>query len=290
LTITWKRPQRLTAFRFVTANDYSGRDPTQWTLHCSSDQSTWALSHQQATDYSTPILRRTATAWFALDLNAKFAQADFLAPRHVSSPGYYANNFNYSDAYQNYNYSDASLDNYSDTEYCFTPTKLRSQESGIVEISEIEFKNGDSILTWHESASAQTTGQSALEARGGFASNAIDGNSSTDWVSMHPAALCIEPRILIEMTSFRFKTGNRGAGRDPTQWTLVRRSNFDRFDNGSMAFQSTMLHTQSTDQAVPLLRQSPTEWFDIDLAAVPFKDWQDVPTDDDDMQHTEDWN
>merc|ERR1712110_1001666 len=74
LIVSWKDPQRLTSFRFVTANDYSSRDPVQWELKGSNDQQHWALLHAQHVDYATPVVRRTETQWFKFNLSAEVVE------------------------------------------------------------------------------------------------------------------------------------------------------------------------------------------------------------------------
>jgi len=278
LTITWQQPQRLTAFRFVTANDYSGRDPIQWSFQCSQDKSTWALSHLQDTDYPTPIVRRTSTEWFDFDLTRKAVQ-EFLPDWNVPE-----SNFTFADGNDSYSADGDASQSQDDVEYCFTSTKLRSEESGVIQISELEFKNGVHVVTWPEH-----TVTFAKDRAGGNSMLAIDGDNSTNWFSMHPATLCIRPPTEIHITSFRFKTADRFIGRDPIQWTLTRRSNRYLgyiFVNNTEGYHSTMLHLQSTDYPTPLLRQAPTEWFDINLTAVPVfipeNHFDSDPEDDDD--------
>lgn len=52
------------AFRFATANDEIGRDPIQWALEGSNDNSTWFSLHTQSTDASITTDRNTYTQTF----------------------------------------------------------------------------------------------------------------------------------------------------------------------------------------------------------------------------------
>jgi len=52
------------SFRFATANDVDGRDPVQWTIDGSNDNSNWTTLHTQNTDASITTSRKTYTQIF----------------------------------------------------------------------------------------------------------------------------------------------------------------------------------------------------------------------------------
>jgi hypothetical protein len=52
------------SFRFATANDESGRDPLQWAVEGSNDNSTWTALHTQSTNATVPTARLTFTERF----------------------------------------------------------------------------------------------------------------------------------------------------------------------------------------------------------------------------------
>lgn len=52
------------AFRYATANDVDGRDPVQWTLEASNDNTNWTTLHTQSTDASITTSRQTFTQLF----------------------------------------------------------------------------------------------------------------------------------------------------------------------------------------------------------------------------------
>lgn len=52
------------AFRFATGNDVDGRDPVQWTVDGSNDNSNWTTLHSQPTDASITTSRKTYTQVF----------------------------------------------------------------------------------------------------------------------------------------------------------------------------------------------------------------------------------
>ena len=52
------------SFRFATANDVDGRDPVQWTVDGSNDNSNWTTLHSQTTDASITTSRFTYTQVF----------------------------------------------------------------------------------------------------------------------------------------------------------------------------------------------------------------------------------
>lgn len=56
------------AFRFATANDETGRDPIQWVVEGSNDNSTWNALHTQSTDASITTNRLTYTQTFYFDI------------------------------------------------------------------------------------------------------------------------------------------------------------------------------------------------------------------------------
>merc|ERR1712048_614173 len=179
-------------------------------------------------DYATPVVRRAETQWFKFNLSAE-AVEDVV--EGLNQEGYNA------DADYTPQYVDEPV------EYCFSPVKLRNQDAGVIEISELELKNGDAIVKWPEGTYAENKRES--NAVGGEADNAIDGNVSTKWVSIHPTTLCVVPPTHINMTSFRFVTADGSSGRDPVQWKFER----------SQGANLTLLHLQSLDFATPTRRQ-----------------------------------
>lgn len=264
LTITWNEAPRLASFRFVTANDYSGRDPVQWKFTCTRDKANWGLWHLQDKDYATPVVRRTPTEWFNLDFQGTFNPNQ----EEEDSKAWMGATFNVSD----YVYEEPPAIS-DEAEYCFLPTKPRNEEVGVIEVSELEFRSGERMVTWPEGTIAKD--ESRDNADPDSANNAIDHNSSTKWVSMFPAKLCISPgsEAPMNITSFRFKTSDKFTGRDPVQWKFVMRTRGRRQNEMGYPFygyiSSTLLHSQLTDYAPPLLRNAPTEWFNFDLTAVP---------------------
>ena len=52
------------SFRFATANDESGRDPVQWVIEGSNNNSTWVALQTQSTTAAVPTDRLTFTSRF----------------------------------------------------------------------------------------------------------------------------------------------------------------------------------------------------------------------------------
>ena len=52
------------AFRYCTGNDETGRDPLQWVVEGSNDNTNWTALHTQSTDASITTLRSTFTQLF----------------------------------------------------------------------------------------------------------------------------------------------------------------------------------------------------------------------------------
>jgi len=52
------------SFRFATANDESGRDPLQWVVEGSKDNTNWNALHTQSTNASITTSRLTFTQFF----------------------------------------------------------------------------------------------------------------------------------------------------------------------------------------------------------------------------------
>ena len=52
------------AFRFATANDEIGRDPLQWAVEGSNDNTTWTSLHTQSTNADVTTSRKTYTPLF----------------------------------------------------------------------------------------------------------------------------------------------------------------------------------------------------------------------------------
>lgn len=70
LQIDFGSVRTIDGFRYVTAADVSGRDPVQWVLEGSNDNSTWTTIHVQSTDASITTLRGTATQIFYITRNS----------------------------------------------------------------------------------------------------------------------------------------------------------------------------------------------------------------------------
>lgn len=56
------------SFRFATANDETGRDPLQWVVEGSNDNSTWYALQTQSTNASITTSRNTFTQIFYFDV------------------------------------------------------------------------------------------------------------------------------------------------------------------------------------------------------------------------------
>jgi hypothetical protein len=232
-------------------------------------------------------VRRQHTDWFALNL-AGIRDQD---PRSVDD-GLWVPQYNFNTSGFNYNYSNPSIpyeDDCLTTEYCFIPTKLRSEDAGVVEMSEIQFKDRNgSIVNFPEGTYATGTGEeSSGSASSRGPGNVIDGNTSTKWVALFPAKVCIPALAPMNFSAFRFTTTDGRVGKDPIQWTLKRRmiDNCASYEDDLRNVTSTLLHVQSEDYPTPEFRKASTEWFDVDLMAVPFTEqekqtWSDEDEDD----------
>lgn len=62
-----RRGPIVSAFTFTTGNDHPERDPVQWTLWGSNDESFWQKAQGTTTDYNTTLDRHTPTHVFQLD-------------------------------------------------------------------------------------------------------------------------------------------------------------------------------------------------------------------------------
>jgi hypothetical protein len=270
MTISWERVQRITHFRFVTANDFSGRDPLQWKLHCTRDQHNWALWHVMAEDYATPIVRRSPTGWFQLNLSAP-------AIPEVSLQRWDVSPYNWTgvSSFEYGNYSDSGADQGPQwreiSEYCFTSTKLRNEAAGVVEISELEFMNESGIVTWPDGTFTQTRipEEDSVDegSRRERPDNAIDGNASTMWASMHPSTLCVVPSEPVNVNAFRFRTGKKYAERDPVQWELKRVQRQEYSYGGGEKSLVALIHAQTEDYPVTTFRHTSIEWLEVDQSA-----------------------
>jgi hypothetical protein len=64
LQIDFGSRRTVDGFRYITGADVNGRDPVQWILEGSNDNSTWSTIHVQSTDASITTSRTTATQIF----------------------------------------------------------------------------------------------------------------------------------------------------------------------------------------------------------------------------------
>ena len=70
LQIDFGSRRAVDGFRYVTGADVNGRDPVQWVLEGSNDNSTWTTIHVQSTDASITTSRTTATQIFYITRNS----------------------------------------------------------------------------------------------------------------------------------------------------------------------------------------------------------------------------
>lgn len=64
LVVDFVTPKVADSFRFATGNDVTGRDPIQWTVDGSNDNTNWTSVHKQTTDASITTNRSTYTQVF----------------------------------------------------------------------------------------------------------------------------------------------------------------------------------------------------------------------------------
>jgi hypothetical protein len=64
LIVDFATSRQTDAFQFYTANDSTNRDPVQWVVEGSNDNSTWKALHTQSTNANIPTARFTATQIF----------------------------------------------------------------------------------------------------------------------------------------------------------------------------------------------------------------------------------
>lgn len=64
LQIDFGSKRNVDGFRYITGADVSGRDPVQWVLEGSNDNSSWSTLHVQSTDATITTGRTTATQIF----------------------------------------------------------------------------------------------------------------------------------------------------------------------------------------------------------------------------------
>jgi len=66
LPVTYSFPEatHVDEFRFTTGDDMDSRDPIQWTLEGSHDNTNWVVLQTQDSDYACTTSRRTDSDWF----------------------------------------------------------------------------------------------------------------------------------------------------------------------------------------------------------------------------------
>ena len=70
LQIDFGSRRTIDGFRYITGADVNGRDPVQWVLEGSNDNSTWTTIHVQSSDASITTSRTTATQIFYITRNS----------------------------------------------------------------------------------------------------------------------------------------------------------------------------------------------------------------------------
>jgi hypothetical protein len=87
LQIDFGSRRTVDGFRYITGADVNGRDPVQWILEGSNDNSTWSTIHVQSTDASITTSRTTATQIFYVTRGSSPYLAGLYRTRYT---GYFA--------------------------------------------------------------------------------------------------------------------------------------------------------------------------------------------------------
>jgi len=87
LQIDFGSRKTIDGFRYITGADVNGRDPVQWVLEGSNDNSTWTTIHVQSSDASITTSRTTATQIFYITRNSSPYVAGLYRTRYT---GYFA--------------------------------------------------------------------------------------------------------------------------------------------------------------------------------------------------------
>jgi hypothetical protein len=92
LQIDFGSRRAVDGFRYITGGDVNGRDPVQWVLEGSNDNSTWTTIHTQSTDASITTSRTTATQIFYITRNLSPYLAGLYRTRYS---GYFADSVSF---------------------------------------------------------------------------------------------------------------------------------------------------------------------------------------------------
>jgi hypothetical protein len=92
LQIDFGSRRTIDGFRYITGADVNGRDPVQWVLEGSNDNSTWTTIHTQSTDASITTSRTTATQIFYITRNLSPYLAGLYRTRYS---GYFADSVSF---------------------------------------------------------------------------------------------------------------------------------------------------------------------------------------------------
>jgi hypothetical protein len=87
LQIDFGSRRTVDGFRYTTGADVNGRDPVQWILEGSNDNSTWSTIHVQSTDATITTSRTTATQIFYINRGLSPYVAGLYRTRYT---GYFA--------------------------------------------------------------------------------------------------------------------------------------------------------------------------------------------------------
>ena len=87
LQIDFGSRRTIDGFRYITGADVNGRDPVQWVLEGSNDNSAWTTIHVQSSDASITTSRTTSTQIFYITRNSSPYVAGLYRTRYT---GYFA--------------------------------------------------------------------------------------------------------------------------------------------------------------------------------------------------------
>jgi len=221
LVLKFPMPVHVDEISFTTANDLPECDPVRWTLDASRNGSAWVFLHSQASDFPMPAERLTSSLW--LRLASANEEGLKRQPQETSFQA-----------------------------FRFTPKRLRSDVSDVVQVSEIKFRTITGSIIPMDDATVSNPG--GLCDQGNGPKRIVDGTRQTCWADRNKMSILVQFPQYMRIEEFCFATAQDRPECDPVHWIL---------EGARVGGAWTLLVSSTDEYSVPTRRSSSTVWFSM---------------------------
>jgi len=229
IVLMFPTPVHVDEIGFTTAGDLPECDPVRWLLEGSLNEAAWTLLHSQAVDFPMPVGRLTASLWLRLAGAGGGREGEGGGAARRCRP--LGNSFQ---------------------AFRFTPTRLRTDESDRVQVSELRFRTTTGSVISLDNATVSNPG--GLCDKGYGPKRIVDGNKQTCWSDGNKMSIVVQFPQYMRLEEFSFNTAQDRPECDPIHW---------RLEGVRVGGTWTLLISSTDEYSVPTRRSSSTVWFSM---------------------------